>query len=359
MKRLLLLFIAFSHLAVLHSQERPIINIPDLPGYQTLVCDFHLHTVFSDGKVWPTVRVDEALREGLDAIAITDHLEYLPHKTDIRTDYNRSWQIASAYADGKGVIVIPGTEITKGMPPGHFNAIFIKDATPFLNQDYKVAIETAAGQGAFITWNHPGWKAQQPDTMKWWDEHTWIYEQGWLHGIEVVNDGEFYPEAVDWAKEKGLTMLGTSDAHGPFLHRDFDAGNHRPLTLVFATEKSAGGIREALFNGRTAAYNNNQVIGKPAVLNALFLESVHLEKSETGKHAYTLVNTTALPFQITLVNKVYDETLRKILLNPGVSFTFELSAQNALEEIDIRVRNFITGADETLVVKLSSLHTEG
>lgn len=356
MKRLQFLFIAFFFHAALHAQERPIINIPDLPGYQTLVCDFHLHTVFSDGNVWPTVRVDEALREGLDAIAITDHLEYLPHKADIRTDHNRSWQIATKYAEGKGVIVIPGAEITKGMPPGHFNAIFIKDATPILNQDYKKALETAAGQGAFITWNHPGWRAQQPDTMKWWDEHTWIFNQGWMHGIEVVNSGEFYPEAVNWAKEKELTMLGNSDQHAPFLYRDFDAGDHRPLTLVFATEKSVGGIREALFNGRTAAYFHEKVIGKPSILKALFLESVTLDAPVSEANAFTLVNTTALAFQLILRNKIYDETVRRIDLKPGVTYTFELPPETPLEEINIEVSNFITSAEAFLVTDLSSLH---
>lgn len=53
------------------------IRIPNILGYITLKCDFHMHTVFSDGKVWPTVRVDEAWREGLDAIALTDHIKQL------------------------------------------------------------------------------------------------------------------------------------------------------------------------------------------------------------------------------------------------------------------------------------------
>lgn len=53
------------------AQTRNEIQIPDLKGYETLKCDFHIHTVFSDGTVWPTVRVDEAYREGLDAISLT------------------------------------------------------------------------------------------------------------------------------------------------------------------------------------------------------------------------------------------------------------------------------------------------
>jgi len=49
-------------------------KLPDISGYQTVLCDFHIHTMFSDGSVWPTVRVQEAWMEGLDAISITDHL---------------------------------------------------------------------------------------------------------------------------------------------------------------------------------------------------------------------------------------------------------------------------------------------
>ena len=91
---------------------------------------------------------------------------YQPHGKDMKKDYNRSWKIAEEYGKKHGIIVIPATEITKGMPPGHFNALFIKDAAPVMNADFKLAIEEAVGQGAFILWNHPGWRAQQPDTMK-------------------------------------------------------------------------------------------------------------------------------------------------------------------------------------------------
>ena len=35
--------------------------VPDILEFNTLKCDFHIHTVFSDGNVWPTIRVEEAL----------------------------------------------------------------------------------------------------------------------------------------------------------------------------------------------------------------------------------------------------------------------------------------------------------
>lgn len=34
-------------------QKREFIQIPDVNGYKILKCDFHQHTVFSDGMVWP------------------------------------------------------------------------------------------------------------------------------------------------------------------------------------------------------------------------------------------------------------------------------------------------------------------
>jgi len=336
-------------------RERRVMVIPDIPGYTTLVCDLHLHTVFSDGDVWPTVRVDEAWREGLDAIAITDHLEYLIHQEDLGTDHNRSWQIAREYAADKGVIVIAGTEITKGMPPGHFNALFIKDATPMVNEDFTIAIGEAAGQGAFIMWNHPGWKAQQPDTMKWWDTHTWLYEKGWLHGIEVATSGEYYPEAVNWAKERNLAIMGSSDEHHPFLIRASTAENHRTCTFVFAAERSEGGIREALFNGRTAAYRDNLVIGKKPLLEALFLQSVQLVPSDADQTRYTLKNKTDLAFELVLEDRVYADLELKISLKPQYETTFNLQPETSRGAIRIRVENFITGSGQHLDVPLSML----
>src|SRR5512136_144389 len=86
--------------------QRKIVNLPDLPGYVTMKCDFHMHTAFSDGNVWPTVRVGEAWRDGLDAIAITDHLEYSPHKDYITVDHNAGWKIAENTARDFNIILV-------------------------------------------------------------------------------------------------------------------------------------------------------------------------------------------------------------------------------------------------------------
>ena len=93
------------------------IDIPDLKGYVTLKCDFHMHTVFSDGTVWPTTRVDEAYREGIDAISITDHLEGRRRLQEIErlTDFsfktlthNIAYELALPHAKQRGIILIRG-----------------------------------------------------------------------------------------------------------------------------------------------------------------------------------------------------------------------------------------------------------
>ena len=46
------------------------------------------------------------MQQGLDAIAITDHIEYRPFKDMVIGDLNESYKIAKAHADYLGFIVI-------------------------------------------------------------------------------------------------------------------------------------------------------------------------------------------------------------------------------------------------------------
>lgn len=354
MKRSVFILLLLLPGIILFSQERKIRNLPNLPGYNTLLCDFHMHTVFSDGDVWPSVRVQEAWHEGIDAIAISDHVEDRYRKKDVIGDKNRSWEIAQYHGQGNDVIVIPATEITKNMPPGHFNALFIKDANPINNDDYEAAIEEAVSQGAFIMWNHPGWKSQQPDTMRWWDEHDYLYEKGWLHGIEVANDHDMYPGAINWARDKNLTFIANSDVHSP-INMSFDLENsHRPITLVFANERSIGGVREALFNGRTIAYFENMLMGKEALLKAFFLESVQFKKRENADYI-SLLNHTEITFEIELTDYIYEDWSRSMSIAPGMEIILSIPPEIQSQDIRVSVKNFYTGSQENLVILLSDM----
>ena len=252
---------------------------PDIPGYQTLKCDFHIHTVFSDGSVWPDIRVQEAIKDGLDAISLTEHLEYQPHEDDIpHPDRNRSYEIAREVAAEEELIIVHGAEITRDMPPGHSNAIFIQDANKLLQDDALAVFREAKSQGAFIFWDHPMWTSHYKDGIaKLTDFHLQLIEEDLLHGIEVVNESTYSDEALEIALEHDLSIMGTSDIHG-LIDWQFEVpeGGHRPITLVFATERSEDGIREGLEEGRTVAWFEHSLIGKAEFLVPLIEASMEV-----------------------------------------------------------------------------------
>ena len=285
---------------ILNETSRKIIHVPDILGYQTLKCDFHMHTVFSDGSVWPTIRVDEAWNEGLDAIAITDHIENNPSKQFVGGNDNSSYEIALPRAKQKNIILIKGGEITRSMPPGHFNALFLEDTQALDTENWQEAFTAAKEQGAYFIWNHPGWKAQQPDTCKWWDEHTNLYKKGMLHAVEVFNEKEWYPLAMDWCIEKDLAVISNSDIHGITSEFYNLRQYHRPMTLVLATESTEEAIREALFENRTIAWFGNNLAGKEKYLKAFFHASVKIRFTGESqkKKSYSVKNYSDVPYYL-------------------------------------------------------------
>ena len=343
------------------------VKIPDIPGYTTLKCDFHMHTVFSDGNVWPSVRSEEAWREGLDAFSITDHLEYQPHKNDVRTDHNRSYVLAKPSADAFGLLIIRGAEITRNMPPGHLNAIFLSDAGLLDREEFFDAVKGAIDQDGFVIWNHPGWTGQQPDGVsRWYEEHSRLLEKGWLHGIEVVNGSSYYPEVHRWCLEKKLTLIGTSDVHDPIhFGYHFSAGKHRPMTLAFVEEISEDGLRDALFARRTAVYWKDVLIGEEKFIKPIFERSVEIlnpsvHVTGNGRAGIRIRNTSQVPFKL-VAEKVSEGVTGpdKITLHPDatVILGIRIKAGNTDPDGDIRlgyrVDNLWTTPEERLSVEFS------
>ena len=260
-----------------------VLKFPDIPGYITLKCDFHQHTVFSDGSVWPDIRVQEALLDGLDAISLTEHLEYQPHKADIpHPDRNRSYDIAIKEAANHNLIIVKGSEITRKMPPGHNNAIFISDPNKLLVDDSVQVFREAKKQGAFIFWNHPNWISQRSDGIATLtDMHRLLIREKLLDGIEVVNDQTYSDEALQIALDNNLTIMGTSDIH-KLIDWDFKTynGGHRPITLVFAKERNEASIKDALMNRRTVAVYKNLLIGRSEFLVPLLESSLKITNAK-------------------------------------------------------------------------------
>lgn len=318
--------------------KRDIIHIPNVNGFQVLKCDFHMHTVFTDGHVWPNVRVQEAWKEGLDAISITEHMEYQPHKDDVNTDHNRSHDLAVELAKENNLVLIKGTEVTRNTPPGHFNALFITDANKFIDvrdeDKDQESIDRVINDGAFVFWNHPGWKDKQiPGSYEWIPFVEKLYQEKKVHGIEVVNGLGFHSKALDWALDRNLTIIGNTDMHNLIAH-SYDLnkeGVHRTMTLIMSKDRSAQGIREALNSGRTVAWSSKYLFGKEEHVKALFDACVALSpvfhKKTNNKgvvtNYYEIKNNSDLYFELVL--KAGNGT-KKIVLYPGSAQTLTAEA---------------------------------
>ena len=387
-KTLLLLVIISINYSAIYGQKTEKytrkIYFPDIDGYKTLLTDFHQHTVFSDGSVWPTIRVEEAIKDGLDAISLTEHLEYQPYAKDIpNPDRNRAYNIAKSFAENKNksldrkLIVINGQEITRSMPPGHINAIFLNDANKLLHpKDSLKGILAANKQDAFVFWNHPAWPAQRSDGIAKLDEfHKYLIKKKLLHGIEVVNELYYSEEALRLALENDLTIMGTSDIHGlvDWLFKvpdDNESSNgtlpgHRPVTIIFSKDKSEDGIKDALFAGKTAVFYNELLIGKeenlkPLVEKCLVINNINdleLGYSEDGKSTIKKVeikNFSDAPFILKNLNSFTFETNSDIInIMPNSIHSISVKTKGEpLNELKFEVLNGIIAPKKYLNISL-------
>ena len=155
-------------------------------GYNVYKADLHTHTIYSDAQVLPSFRVMEAWQDGLDIMAVTEHIEnrafeqtmvdYLEKYVSDKYDSAVNHRISRGPADDRGILVdlnyavresqktarkygltiIPGTEITRyGKYIGHFNALFTTDNNLIYDKDPVQTVRNAKAQGAFIMHNHP------------------------------------------------------------------------------------------------------------------------------------------------------------------------------------------------------------
>lgn len=350
MRFIAFVFICFPILVSAQSEHRHTlgrkISFPDIPGYKTITTDFHIHSVFSDGSVWPDIRVEEALLDGLDAISLTEHLEYQPHIEDIpHSDRNRAYNLALEHAKDHDLIIIPGSEITRSMPPGHSNAIFITDANKLLNTDSVAVFTEAKSQGAFVFWNHPNWTPQRMDGVATLTSlHRTLIKEGKLHGIEVVNEHTYSDEALQIALDNNLTIMGTSDIHG-LVDWEFNVpqGGHRPITLVFGKEKNVQGIKEGLFERRTVVFFNNLLIGREVYLKPLIESSLKIRSAKyNGKSnvlAVEIENISSSPYS--LQNKssyTFHRHADVIEVKPFETVTIEIKTLTRLEKLSLEMR---------------------
>jgi 3',5'-nucleoside bisphosphate phosphatase len=332
---------------ILRTETRREIHIPDVDGMKVLKCDFHMHTIFSDGDVWPTVRVNEAWLHGLDAIAITDHIEGEPRKPHVGGDHNASYEIALPAAQARDILLVRGGEITRDIE-GHYNAIFLNDVNPLDTPDFFDAVRAAIDQGAFVFWNHP-LAYLLPGQPEWSPTQERLVSEGLIHGIEVFNEREWYPVALDWCAEKGLAVMGNSDIHDVTSEHYDLANRNRPMTLVLAKERTLESLRDAVFAGRTIAWFGDSLAGKKEHLEALAQACLTLSVKPiegTPLSQISITNISDIPFAVQSLDPAAPGHL---WIAPRGSQTVNYpGAPNG----EVAIANLKTGAGEVLHTRL-------
>lgn len=349
--------------------QRNEIILPKVKGYNIYKADLHIHTIYSDGDVTPAIRVDEAWADGLDIIAITDHMEYrrlereMYHymgnyiREDLRTegkaintnvlntapdnrgllvDFNVGYNSAKAKADELGLMVIRGVEITRGKL-GDYNALFTTDNNKLYDPNLETTIRNASSQGAFIIHNHPQVSKSTKSTMP---EHCEdFYAKGLIDGMELSNNQSYYERLFNYCIDGGYAPFANSDAHNLIALRYPDAGKdyYRNMTLILAKNCDEKSIKKALEERRTIAYHANMLFGREEWLTELFRESVSVEiVGETSKVLKVKVtNHSSLPYSIRWEGKrdgaVY-----------GMSATV-INVRKETKELDITATNMFYG----------------
>ena len=364
---------------ILHHSERgeafrKEIILPQVNGYNVYKADLHTHTIHSDGDATVAFRVNEAWYDGLDILAVTDHIEYRSrerimvnylkkylaeeHKKainwridqkpmtegEIMVDLNFSCKEALRYAEKYGLLIIPGTEITRdGKTVGHFNALFTTDNNLIYDPDPVQAARNAKAQNALVMHNHPGW---QRTNIDYTPAETTMYKEGLIDGIEVMNTDEFYPGAIDRAHEKGLFISANTDIHSSTAYDYRYNGFDRLMTLVLAKEKTLEAVREALENRRTIAYGYNTLCGEEQLLKDFFAAGVKLTVMHKGKSStnVAITNMTSIPYTIR------QEGGNQCKLNPFQTLWFTVS--NKKTTLDLEVLNMFCSRETHPVIKL-------
>jgi len=127
-----------------------------------------------------------------------------------------------------------------------------------------------------------------------------------LHGIEIANGSTYSEEAFQVALEHDLALIGVSDVHD-LIDWDYEPhnGGHRPVTLVFAEEKSTEAIKQALFARRTVVWFRNLLIGRKEQLIPLLEASLTASnlsyRPQTSVAEVTITNISDANFELRYV----------------------------------------------------------
>lgn len=341
------------------STQREEFILPEVDGFNVYKADLHTHSVYSDGDCTPEFRVREAWFDGLDVIAVTEHVEYRRHEgkmlaflkgyhpegteafnndvirksadsRGIQADLNLPVRLAEATAKAYGITVIPGAEITREPKTiGHYNALFTRDNNTIYDADPEKSIRNARAQGALIMHNHPGWR--RTDLVPTEFERD-IYAKGLIDGVEVMNGAQFFPKSIRSALDRGMFVSSNTDIHQSSAETYRLNGHRRNMTFIFARDNSLESLREALESGRTLAYSFGAIAGDRKLMTDLFKASVPAKVIYTdpkGSSVVSLTNNSSVQYILRIKNgnpfilEPFHTTTVKVSRNASLVLTVE------------------------------------
>ena len=330
------------------SSARQEIILPNVNGYTPYKADLHIHSTYSDGvmKYTGKGRIYEAWRDGLDVIAVTDHMgiKNYADKQGVETPESakkkkgarptQAVNDAVKTAEGYGILVIPGVEIT-GSPQtlGHFNALFTTDNNTIYDYNPIQNIRNARAQGAMIMHNHPGWRQS---TLEMNEFVKSVYAEKLVDGVEIMNGAFFYPRAIETAKENKFFFAATTDIHGTTGETYREVGHLRNMTIIYAKDLTSEAIREGLESRRTLAYSFGVLAGEEKLLRDFFEASIETRKlavvvgkNKKKSQRVSLINKSSIPYilQFGKGNPVILPALSSIIVSvkPGKPVQFKVN----------------------------------
>lgn len=192
-----------------------------------LLCDFHIHTTYSDGALPLRRVVDLFGRSGHDVIAITDHIvnrdnglgrvahairhtldpeSWKRYRDEIASEAERAW---TTY----GMLVLPGAEMTRNTinrdTSVHILAIGLEDYFPADGDPIEILKEIRARKAISV--------ACHPHEVSEWYANTWyLWNRRKIVGQlvdlwEVANRWELFPVV----SREFLPHIANSDFHRP------------------------------------------------------------------------------------------------------------------------------------------------
>lgn len=212
--------------------------------------DFHLHTNYSDGELSVRELVDLMGRNGIGAIAITDHLceqktflgksarllsktlspaSFPYYMETILNEAHRAWR-------EYGMLVIPGVEITKNSFSHRDSAhILALDIQNYIDPDQSVEEIIAAihAQDGLAIAAHPvSTGVSEHQTYALWNNREKFSKL--FDAWEVASGGILFKEV----QQSGLPIIANSDLH--------KAHQIESWKTVFTVEKDLESIKQAI-----------------------------------------------------------------------------------------------------------------